>query len=878
MRKILFIIVLFVFSNIVVFAQVNDVSAALEKMKEFRKADNYLYKGRFKQAIDEYTKLTDKYRDDPDMNLKLGYCYLKTGIDNPKAILHLEKAIGIAVESNNGEQVIHLPSIEPYLFLAEAYHHDYKFDKAINLLESIENKARDDIELFSRLRKLKQYCINAKEIIKSPIPITVINMGKNINSPFSDHSPIVSTDEKTLIFTSTRQGVSENKQDNGEFYEDIFVSYLKDCQWTTPKIISNKINSNSHEAACSLSANGRYLFVFRNGNIFISEKKKNKWSELRKVRRPVNKSFTKESHAVMSPDDKFLIFTSERKGGFGGLDLYIAYRDKKGRYRNVENMGETLNTKYDEETPFITPDGKTLYFSSKGHNSIGGFDVFVSHLVDGQWTKPQNIGYPINTVGDDVFFMPSADGKRAYYSSKQSVGSGKTDLFIIWFNDKNELPLVSANITDGEKPVDAKITLTNLRTLDKENELIASESGEFSYLVTPCAEHNILIEAEDRYFKFENVGLSSGLDRKYDTTFVMQSVKDKSVVQVYKSRIDKKIQSCNNATKLLLNALSRFVKTHDNLLLDISFNKKSYNNAEIREYEESFRNILIENGVDENRINSQLYSNTVENGLVSFTVHDSTHTVISVTNIADEILAENNENNVPGVAGVHKNAQDRYVGLYHVRNVIFKKNKYKTNAYNESLDMLAAYLKANSNAKIELTGYTDTQGSTSYNYQLANKRASFVMEYLLKKGVPANQIKKKAAGESNQIARNQTKNGKLNSDALKYNRRVEINLISGGNDVLIVENVDVPEIYRTEKKDSELPDGKYFSIILQSSDTPLNLYHFIGLRNVTEKRTSNEGTYIYYYGKFYARSDAEYVLKELKKAGYEQASVFIPDY
>jgi len=865
------LLLIFIVSFTFTFAQEIALTNAFEKNSDFRKGDKFLYSGHYKDAIVEYENLAQKYEEDANLNLKLGFCYLNAGLDNDKAIFHLEKALAeVPTQSTT--------NLEPFLYLAEAYHKNYQFDEALSILRDVKTQVRNDLDLYAKVYSLEQYCINAANLIKKPVPITVINMGKGINSEHSDHSPIVSADEQTLIFTSTRQGTSTKLQENGEFFEDIFISYLKECQWTNPEIISKKVNSKGHEAACSLSANGNFLFVFRNGNLYLSEKENEGWSELRKIRRPINQLLSKETHAVMSPDDKYMIFTSERKDGFGGLDLYIAYRDEFGKYKRVENMGKTLNTVYDEETPFITHDGKTLYFSSKGHSSMGGFDIFVSHLVNGRWTSPQNIGYPINTTGDDVFYMPAADGKRAYYSSKQNVGSGKTDLFIIWFNEKNNLPLVSARLSDGENPIDARITLTNLRTMDKENELVAGEEGAFSYLVTPCAEHNLMIESKDKYFRFENFSTESGNDRKHDTTYLMPSVFDKHAKQTYLANVQRQTLSCNNSTNMLITALTKFLQEYDNLLVDISFSKDTYGNPEIRSYEESFRNILIEKGISPDRINTQLYVNEVKEGYISFTVHDSEYSVLSVQNTENEMLAENELSNDGEVAGISKEFDKKFVGLYQVKNITFKKNKYSTTEYDQSFDLLAAYLKANPSASIELTGFTDTQGSTDYNYQLSKKRANFVLEQLTKKGVSASQIKIKALGETKQIANNFTETGDLNLDALKYNRRVEINILTGGKDVLVIENIDVPANLMTEKKDSELPDGQFFSIILTSSETPLNLYNFIGLRNVAQMQSSKEGKYIYYYGKFYSRADAELILNQMKEAGYPDASIFIPNF
>ncbi len=190
------------------------------------------------------------------------------------------------------------------------------------------------------------------------------------------------------------------------------------------------INTTGHDAVTSISHDGQKLYIFRstgigNGDIFVSYLKGMKWTLPEKVQ-GINSNYW-EGSICFTPDEKYLYFSSERPNGVGGRDIYAATRMPDGSYGSIKNLGTTINTPYDEDAPFITADGKTMFFSSMGHNSIGGYDVFRSDLKGGKWGEPYNIGKPVNTTLDDKYYWVSADGERGYYSSTQKRHGGYSD-------------------------------------------------------------------------------------------------------------------------------------------------------------------------------------------------------------------------------------------------------------------------------------------------------------------------------------------------------------------------------------------------------------------------------------------------------------------
>ncbi len=260
-------------------------------------------------------------------------------------------------------------------------------------------------------------------------------MGNTVNSAYPDYRPLVDPREDMIIFTSSRENTTGGKRAEDSFYyEDIYVTYFSDGNWTLPE---NKydINSPNHDATAGISSDGSIMYVYKSGGggmLYESRLIDNMYSYPEKLDSKINEGI-KQTSASLTFDKTTLYFTSLREDGYGGHDIYISRKDAKNRWQEAINIGASINTPYDEQGVFITPDGKTLYFSSKGHNTMGGYDIFKSEFLNGKWSNPENLGYPINTPDNDVSFTMGASGLRAYYSSKKKDGFGDQDLYMITF-------------------------------------------------------------------------------------------------------------------------------------------------------------------------------------------------------------------------------------------------------------------------------------------------------------------------------------------------------------------------------------------------------------------------------------------------------------
>jgi tetratricopeptide (TPR) repeat protein len=463
-----------------------------EYKKIFEEAETHFSNENYPAALALYLRLDSMERGNANTQFKIGLCYLQSPTYKTRAIPYLETAVKNI--TNNYEMGVMSEKKAPmssYHYLAKAYHLNYEFDKAIEMYQKYRDEFKADPKYKAEIDEANrdiETCNNGKELVKKPRQMIVTNLGAGVNSPYADYSPVVSLDEQTILFTSRREGgASKLKELNGKYFEDIYSSTLENEKWSKAKQVS--INTTAHEATINLSADGQKLLIYKdkggNGGIYESEVNGSSWNEPVLVAAPINSSAW-ESHACYTADNRILYFVSDRPGGFGGRDIYKCNRLPNGDWGPAQNLGENINTAYDEDGVFIHPDGKLIFFSSKGHNSMGGFDIFTSFIDDenGFWTKPENYGYPVNTTDDDVFLITTADGKRAFFSSDKEGGYGEKDIYMITFpeNEPRDITvLVGKVLNPGKADIsDNKIILVKQGTTDTLQVLNAnSATGKF---------------------------------------------------------------------------------------------------------------------------------------------------------------------------------------------------------------------------------------------------------------------------------------------------------------------------------------------------------------------------------------------------------------
>lgn len=481
--------------------------------QQFLEANTLMEENSYNVALPIWLKMS---LDDPDnfnINYKIGVCYMNSANEKAKALSYLIKASQNT--TNNYDPFSHAERrapIEAMFYVARAYHLNNEIDAAILNYNTFKSNISKKHYLFEEVDHYIAQANYAKEAIANPVNIIVKNMGEVINSAYADYSPVVSIDESSIYFTSRRLRPDSSNyyvKDpfDGKHFEDIYVSHNYDGIWTNPELLN--INTDGHLATINISADGQTLFVYKDdngdGNIYTTSKNENdEWGELVKLGSDINTEY-KESHAHISPNGEVLYFISDRKkGGLGGQDIYFCKKLPTGDWGLAQNAGNILNTPYDEDGVFLHPDGKTLYFSSKGHSSIGGFDIFYSEMDEnGQWGAPKNMGYPINSTDDDVFFVTSTDGKRAYYSSFKQDGLGEKDVYVITLVDAQEKPLTLLTgylkvAGFNETPESAIIIVTDNETGDLIGKYVPRrKDGKFSIILNPGGDYHIEYSAEE---------------------------------------------------------------------------------------------------------------------------------------------------------------------------------------------------------------------------------------------------------------------------------------------------------------------------------------------------------------------------------------------
>ncbi|MEI7595384.1 MAG: carboxypeptidase regulatory-like domain-containing protein [Bacteroidota bacterium] len=473
----------------------------------------------FNGAIRMLRQMATKYQNDAKINFLLGECLYETKSFD-KAIEHFE----ISKQAN--------PNYNRRLFieLGECFQAMGNLDKALKEYETYNSKLiTEKDKKDSSAYKLIEQINFAKTMMSKPLNVNIKNLGLNVNSIYTDAAPCISADGKTLIFTSRRPDTKGGGLDpnTGNYFDDIYMSKWDDTKqnWTEATPVE-ELNTEGFDASLSLSTDGNILYTYRNvpketqsGDIYFSKKKDDKWSAPKPMPSPINSSFF-ESSACLSPDGNTLYFISERKKGLGNGDIWKSTKISSTEWGPAVNLGPMINTPEDEIGIFIHPDGKTLYFSSKGHNSMGGYDIFKSKFENGQWSTPTNLGYPINTIKDEIHFVIRADNKKAFVSAKKDDGLGEYDIYEIDLSNCSEfnsnvananLSIIQGIITDNtEKTIEsAKITFTN--DISKEVYIINSDENG-NYFLTLPANINYSVKVEKEGYKAKELKIKLDFD------------------------------------------------------------------------------------------------------------------------------------------------------------------------------------------------------------------------------------------------------------------------------------------------------------------------------------------------------------------------------
>lgn len=701
---------------LVAFIIITGISYAQDNFKEkFDEATGLMNLGNYKGALTIWLELEKGNPDNTNIQFSIGDCYMNSRFEKEKSIPYFKKAekrVTDNYKKGNYKEV--LAPIESIYYLGRAYHINYQFDLALEKYmeykDVLFNKNEDYIKSVDRDIEITK---NAMKSVRDSVNITVHKI-LSVNTEYADYRPVVNADESMMIFTSRREDSKGGKVDEeGKYFEDIYVSYNDNGNWTNPIHLSENINTRGHEATVYLSSSGDKLLIYKDlgdemgGGIYESLLEGEEWSKPKLIESKLN-STEWETHASVSADGRMMAFTSDRKGGLGGRDIWFIKKLPNGSWGEPFNAGADINTEYDEECPYLHPDGKSIYFSSQGHNTIGGFDVYLSEIWgDGTFSEPKNLGYPVNTTGDDVFFTPTTNGKKAYFSSFRATGQGDLDIYVMDLNfiDEKTLTIYKGLAHDINGNVVKNLVIT---VFDEETDDLFgiyrpnAITGKFMFILRPG--HTYEIEYElDGVIQTEQVTVEEGGGIK---------------------QVGRLIVSEND--KLTINAAD----TKD---IDIQ---------EMARLKEASKLEVIEIDV---KLNTDIEKNLKDS------VNKDTQNKIN------DVLEDG--------------------GVVALNNVLFEFNSAElTSEAKRNIDFIYNYMKDRPNVNVTISGHTDGIGPEDYNQHLSDKRARSVRKYLEEKGIKASRLTSKGYGESQPVEPNKI-DGEDNPEGRKKNRRVEFKVI-----------------------------------------------------------------------------------------------------
>ncbi len=735
--------------------------------KKIKKADGFFNIKDYKNALLLYNQILKTNPNDPETNYAIGICYYQTD-DKIKSIPYFETAS----KSN-----IVPPNVN--LYLGKSLHLNKQYDKALAVLSKYKTTEKDP----TRLEDVNHYiafCNNAKRYDRGTAEIVVQNIGAPINTKFTEYGPVISADESVLIYTSVKPITVGKTQTFGKLgeYEDLIIT-KKDPNyggWQPPVSININVpiinNMRSNVGSVGLSPDGQKLLVYvgglpNTGDIYLSKLQGDVWGKLEKLGPEVN-SPSQENSASLTPDEKIMFFASNRPGGFGGMDIYKVEK-VGGAWGKAVNLGPTVNSKYDEDAPFIHPDGKTLYYSSNGPNSIGGMDVFKIIFEANKPSAPINMGAPINTVYNDGYFVLSADAKKGYFSSDRPGGLGGADIYFLGIPEEQgvvPLTMMKGKILAGSPP---KPHPTKIKIIDKETKEIIKDvyqpnakTGDYLVIFPPGKNYDIIIEAQgykpaliniyvpnqNYFYELYQEIILAGVTK--DGKMVGQSVAVKNVFE----DVEKNNKDAKKDNAEVFGLMNGILSAEDSAALKDLLNVAYTDQMSVEKAT-----------AKEKAVKAEYFFSDPSGKLVPFVVGSDTLYTLAGLNTKEQTQKS-------AASKKQVLTKETVIKPNQIYIVYFDTDKttLKTEAMPE-LSKVFDYLKSNQTFGVKIAGYTDADGTIERNQVLSDARAKAVSKYLVDKGIPKERMIAKGYGSMDLL------NDNTNEDEKKLNRRVEVTML-----------------------------------------------------------------------------------------------------
>lgn len=739
--------------------------------KALAEAERYFGVRNYEEALPKFLEAIQGGEKDGQVHYKTGICYQKSpSIDEQsKAIPYFEYAL------KNGAAVPNAIHFD----LGELYLRNEQIQKAIDCYTQFRELSKTDKKLTAKADRAIEICHNAVTFMSVNRPAVVNNFSATVNTKYTEYNPVVSADESVMAFTALRPNTGKTRSGD-KFIEEIQISYNKSGTWSEPVVVP--VASQYNVGTAGISADGQKMLIFMGGavdpgNIFVINKTGESWSSPSILANTLNGKYL-ESTASITPDGKTIYFASDRLGGKGGLDIYKIELQSNGAWSQPVNLGAPINTPENEDAPYIHPDKKTIFFTSDGHNTMGGRDIFFSKLVNNKWTRPENMGYPINTTANDNYFTLIADGTRGYFSSDRKGGAGSQDIYYMDMPEGSgniPLTMIKGRIINSEtgKPIPTKIYLIDNET-NKKLDFVYDpdpETGNYLIILPPAKNYDMIIESEGFLPYTLNINVPNQ-DYFYELyqQINLKTIKQFDVVVGQEVEVKNAFYDANQDVKADLRKTheAKLVQSGNVDIYDMMLDLVAAGDQEGIDYVLDL--IHMSNTIEDinfDDTNSKLevatreyyYDESDESKFEKKKVDDKTILALPTFQVTEEAAKQKNQ--PKKISTFDKAALAKSAKVY------FDAGKSDLKAqYNNQLDGLLTELQKYPDLGVEISGFASAEGTEELNRELSNKRAITVLDYFNHKGIVRRRIVAKGYGAT-----------KDQATTKEEGRRVEVRLV-----------------------------------------------------------------------------------------------------
>jgi outer membrane protein OmpA-like peptidoglycan-associated protein len=578
---------------------------------QFLEAEYFFLIGEFNEARFIYSELLKQDPTNANLQFLIGACFLSLDEEKSKAIPYLEKAVeSISPGYREGSYKERNAPKESLFALARAYHITNQLEKASECYGRYYNimKLQNPEEIDFVLKQIES-CKLAGIMLKTSLPYTRTPFSSDFNAYASNFNAILSQKDSMMIYMRKKT-----------FYTAIMMTRLVNGRWTNPIAINDQLGIDDHSYVCSLSADGTELYLSLEEDqiydIYVSRFKKGKWTKAEKLNNNIN-TYYSETHASVSSDGKRLYFTSDRPDGIGAMDIWVSdWINEKEGWGPAKNLGEPVNSVYSEETPFITQNGQILFFSSMGHATMGGFDIFYSSLLPtGKWSYPANLGYPISTCDDDLFYFPLGSGKQGLFSGFMDEQQGKQKIYLVNLDTSLHFENIALRGTikleDKIQELDESFTVQIINSKNSDTLLTIKpnkETGEFTADLEP-GNYELSMQGKGYTETKENITVVEGISKneiRMETAMTPVNVSSGEFLIIRNVLFAFNDFSLNDEAKADLEMLYRAMQLHPQILVQVTGHadakgSEEYNLKLSNKRARAIVDFLVDKGIEKER-------------------------------------------------------------------------------------------------------------------------------------------------------------------------------------------------------------------------------------------------------------------------------------